>query len=101
MVARVPEDIAYGRVTEFDLEKVKKTGKAKKAKATPEIVKKEDKHVTSLNAKDADNKRRKIYLCGRCGVPKRGHVCPIPSDDEAEEEEEEELETSVPVLQVP
>jgi len=41
------------------------------------------------------NKRRKVYLCGKCGQPKRGHICPIPSDDE----DEDEQQNSVAVMQ--
>ena len=47
----------------------------------------------------ADTKRRKVYLCGRCGAPKRGHVCTVP-EQQPKVEVTETPAASIPVLQV-
>jgi len=31
-------------------------------------------------------KKRKLYLCGKCGVPKRGHICSNPDVTESRDE---------------
>ena len=46
----------------------------------------EDEYCTALQAlqragsaaspQDASKPQKRKYLCGRCGVPKKGHVCP-------------------------
>ena len=43
----------------------------------------EDEYCTALQAlqragspQDAIKPQKRKYLCGRCGVPKKGHVCP-------------------------
>lgn len=33
---------------------------------------------------------KKVYNCGRCGLPKKGHVCLNPKEEDEEDEEEEE-----------